>query len=63
MPRYYLPQLIQFMKTYGKHKVLFGTNFPQLSFKECIEQVEALQLPEELGRLFLYENAKKVFRL
>lgn len=32
-PRYYPPQLLHFMSTYGKDKVLFGSNFPQMPLK------------------------------
>jgi predicted TIM-barrel fold metal-dependent hydrolase len=63
LPRYYPPQLIHFMKTYGKHKVLFGTNYPQLSFEKCAGQALELDLPEEAMANFLYKNARRVFNL
>lgn len=63
LPRYYPPQLLQFMSTYGKHKVLFGSNFPQLQFDRCMDQVENLGLTEEVKTLFLRENARRVFGL
>jgi hypothetical protein len=33
LPRYYPPQLVHFLSTYGRHKVMFGNNFPQLTWK------------------------------
>jgi uncharacterized protein len=63
LPRYYPPQLIHFMKTYGKQKVLFGTNFPQLSLEKCVEQVYELGLPNEARDNFLFKNAQRVFNL
>jgi uncharacterized protein len=45
LPRYYPPQLLQFLRTYGQDKVLFGTNFPQLPLDKCMEQVRRLDLP------------------
>ena len=36
LPRYYPPQLLHFMRSYGRTKVLFGTNFPQLPFEKCM---------------------------
>ncbi len=62
-PRYYPPQLVQYLKTYGQGKVLFGTNFPQLSWEKCVQQVKAMNLPEEVQRKFLYGNACRVFQL
>ena len=63
LPRYYPPQLLHFMKTYGREKVLFGTNFPQLPFEKCMEQARGLDLPDEVRRRFLRDNARSVFRL
>ncbi|MEX2111612.1 MAG: amidohydrolase family protein [Pirellulales bacterium] len=63
LPRYYPPQLIHYMKTYGSDKVLFGTNFPQLSLAKAVEQVEGLGLPPEVRAKFLYGNAQRVFQL
>jgi predicted TIM-barrel fold metal-dependent hydrolase len=63
LPRYYPPQLVNFMKTYGKDKVLFGTNFPQLPFQKCVEQVHELGLPEEIRLRFMRDNARRVFKL
>ncbi len=63
LPRYYPPQLLHYLKTYGKEKVLFGTNFPQLSFEKCIAQIDELGLPDEVLAKFLGENAQRVFKL
>jgi len=63
LPRYYPPQLVQFLRTYGQDKVLFGTNFPQLPFDKCMQQVRALELPPDIEDKFLFANAQKVFRL
>jgi uncharacterized protein len=63
LPRYYPAQLIQFMKTYGKEKVMFGTNFPQLAFEKCVAQAYELALPDEARDNFLFKNAQRVFKL
>jgi len=63
LPRYYPPQLLHYMKTYGREKVLFGTNFPQLSLEKCVEQASALDLPDEARAAFMGENARRVFKL
>jgi hypothetical protein len=62
-PRYYPPQLIQFMKSYGQDKVLFATNFPQLPFEKCVRDVEELNLTHDVRSKFLGENAQRVFKL
>ena len=63
LPRYYPPQLLQYMKTYGQDKVLFGTNFPQLSLEKCVQQVQELGLSTEIQAKFFAENARRVFQL
>ena len=63
LPRYYPPQLVHFMKTYGKDKVLFGTNFSMLDFGKCAEQARALDLQGAAQTNFLSENARRVFKL
>jgi predicted TIM-barrel fold metal-dependent hydrolase len=63
LPRYYPPALLQFLRTVGKDKVLFGTNFPQLPFGKCVEQAAALDLPAEVRSAFFHANARRVFRL
>ncbi|MBI2827591.1 MAG: amidohydrolase [Planctomycetia bacterium] len=63
LPRYYPPQLVHFMNTYGQTKVLFGTNFPMLSFEKCAEQARALDLKPEAKANFLRENARRVYKL
>jgi hypothetical protein len=63
LPRYYPPQLINFMNSYGREKVLFGTNFPMLSLHECMEQALELKISDDAKAKFLSENARRVFQL
>ncbi len=63
LPRYYPPQLLHFMNTYGQDKVLFGTNFPMLPLAKCAEQARALELKPEVRAKFLSGNARRVFGL
>lgn len=63
LPRYYPPQLVHFMNTYGRGKVMFGTNWPQLSHDRALAQVEELGLTAEAREDFLGGTARRVFRL
>lgn len=63
LPRYYPSQLLQFMKTYGREKVLFGTNFPQLPLDRCMAHIADLGLGPDIEALFLRDNAIRVFKL
>ena len=37
-PRYFPPQLIQFMNTRGQDKIMFASDHPVLSFERCIKE-------------------------
>ncbi len=63
LPRYYPPQLVHYLKTYGQDKVLFGTNFPHLSFERCAAQARELDLDRDIQAKFFYQNARRVFNL
>ncbi len=61
--RRFPPELVAYMKKNGRRKVLFGTNYPMITASMCLTDLGALDLDEETTRLFLYENARRVFRL
>lgn len=63
LPRYSVPQMMHYLKTYGSDKVLFGTKFPQLSWAKAVGQVDALGLPADARAKFLFANAQRVFQL
>jgi len=59
----YPRELVEYMKTNGKKKVLFGTNYPMITPKKCLEHLDSLELSDEVKRLFLRENALRIFGL
>ncbi len=62
-PKYWDPSLVRFINSWGKEKVLYGTDFPVLSHKESLLQIDNLSLKEESKSKLLWENASKVFKL
>lgn len=60
-PSKYPAELIQFMKTNGRKKVLFGSNYPMIPPADCIKELDALDLDSKVKELFLADNAKRVF--
>ena len=61
LPKRYPPELVAYMKTYGRHKVMFGTNYPMLTPAACLQELDRLVLDDEIKALFLYDNARRVF--
>lgn len=61
--RRYPPQLVQYMRTNGRKKVLFGTNYPMITPTKALQGIETLGLDEDGLELFLGKNAQRVYQL
>lgn len=59
----YPRELVEYMNSHGKKKVLFGSNSPMLSPSECLMDLEQLGLNPTTRALFLADNARRVFKL
>jgi predicted TIM-barrel fold metal-dependent hydrolase len=56
--------LVDYMKSRsGRHKVLFGTNYPMIFHSKALEGLDELGLDSEARDLYLAGNAKTVFGL
>ncbi len=62
-PKYYPPELIHFMNTYGQDKVMFGGTTFLLPPERMKKELEELNLKPEVRKKFYRENAKKVFKI
>jgi uncharacterized protein len=60
-PRYWPESFVRYVNSYGRTKVLFGTDFPVLDFKRTVEEIADLGLKPEVRSLLLRENALRVF--
>lgn len=54
---------VEFMRGKGRSRVLFGTNWPMMTPHRALARLDEVGLDDETTRLFLGENARKVFRL
>ena len=62
-PKYWPESFVRYLKSYGRHKVLFGTDFPVLDFARTMTEIDALGLKPDVRRLFLRDNALRVFQI
>lgn len=68
-PKYYASDFMKFANTTGKDKVMFGTNFPQLGFKACVDNVNQHLIGTKDGfkdsvvEPFMGGNALRVMKL
>lgn len=61
--RRYPDELVRFLRGHGREKVLFGSNYPMITPRRCLEHLDALELDDETRAAFLGENALGVFGL
>ena len=62
-PKHWPPQLVHYLNTYGREKVLFGTDWPVIDPERAVREIEALGLRPESHRALMRDNALRVFRL
>ena len=62
-PKYWKPEFIHYLKTRGRHKVIFGTDWPVLEFERTRREIEALELSDEVQRKLFRENVIRVYKL
>jgi predicted TIM-barrel fold metal-dependent hydrolase len=62
-PRYWPANLVHYLNTYGKHKVLFGTDFPVIDPERAMQEIATLNVRPEAYALLMRENARRVFNL
>ena len=62
-PKHWPAQFVRYVDSYGQDKVMFGTDFPVLSFERMRAEVEALGLRPGPRRKFLRDNAIRIYGL
>ena len=62
-PKHWPAQLLQYLNTYGRHKVLFGTDWPVIDPERSVVEIDALGIRPEAKPLLMRDNALRVFRL
>ncbi|WP_435361870.1 amidohydrolase family protein [Haloarchaeobius sp. DFWS5] len=61
LPRYWDDNLVAFLRSRGRDKMLFGTDYPVFDYPRGLEQVAELELDDEVERKLLGGNAMRVF--
>ena len=57
-----LPEsLLHYMRTRGKDRIIFASDYPVLSMERCIGEAEALDLPDDVRDAWLHGNAEAFF--
>ena len=62
-PKHWPPEFVHYANTYGKEKVMFGTDWPVIDPERAVREVDALDLRPDAKRLLMRDNALRVFKL
>lgn len=62
-PKYWDPALVQFAKSRGRGKVLYGTDYPVMDFADSLAAIDQLGLREDAKHLVIEGAARQVFKL
>lgn len=62
-PKHWPPQLVRYLDSYGRDKVLFGTDWPVIDPERAVAEIDALALRPQTMTQLMRENALRVFRL
>lgn len=62
-PSRYPERFVKFLRRRAPHKVLWGTDYPAIRYDRAVGEVAALELGDDVERLFFSDNARRVFGL
>jgi len=61
LPKYLPEELLHFMRTRGRSKVIFASDHPAIPMERCLAEARKLDLPEDVLDAYLYTNAAHLF--
>jgi predicted TIM-barrel fold metal-dependent hydrolase len=62
-PKYFPASFVNYMNSYGRSKVIFGTDFPVLDFARTRREMESLGLSAESLQAVLRDNVLRIYGL
>lgn len=62
-PKYWPKPYVHYANSYGKHKVMFGTDWPVIDPERAVTEVDELGLRDDSKQMLMRDNALRVFNL
>jgi predicted TIM-barrel fold metal-dependent hydrolase len=62
-PKYWPESFVHYANSYGKHKVMFGTDWPVIDPERAVREIEDLGFSAEARQMLMRDNALRVFKL
>ncbi|MBL8630211.1 MAG: amidohydrolase [Rhodospirillaceae bacterium] len=61
-PKHWPTQYVHYANSYGREKVLFGTDWPVIDPERAVKEVAALGMKPEAHKLMMRDNALRIFK-
>jgi predicted TIM-barrel fold metal-dependent hydrolase len=62
-PKYWPSQYVHYANSYGRHKVLFGTDWPVIDPERAVAEIAELELKPQSYQALMRDNALQIFKL
>ena len=62
-PKYWPEAFVHYANSFGREKVMFGTDWPVIDPERAVREVDELGLRDESKQCLMRTNALKVFKL
>jgi predicted TIM-barrel fold metal-dependent hydrolase len=62
-PKYWPKEYVHYANSYGKHKVMFGTDWPVIDPERAVNEVDELGFRDDAKQMLMRDNALRVFKL
>jgi len=62
-PRYWPPEIVHYLNSYGRKKVLFGTDWPVIDPERAMAEIAEIDIKPQAKELLMRGNALRIFNL
>ncbi|UCG71448.1 MAG: amidohydrolase [Chromatiales bacterium] len=62
-PKHWPAAFVHYANTFGREKVMFGTDWPVIDPERAVREIDALEFRDESRQLLMRDNALRVFKL
>ena len=62
-PKHWPKEYVHYANSYGKHKVMFGTDWPVIDPERAVQEIDDLGFRDDAKKMLMRDNALRVFKL
>jgi hypothetical protein len=62
-PKHWPRALVHYLDSYGRHKVIFGTDWPVIDPERAVKEIDELAIRTESREALMHDNSARIFKL